>query len=154
MDATDALLEAQNELERLGLTCVGRSSKSEATYWAIFDQDDEPRLRLATHAVAYESSDCSVCLGTSQDDDVALNKEDIAGCVQRAVELLLDATFDRRAEAIADDLDRDRDDFADRDATPDELTTFRAIAATEAKAEITRHGRKWRKEWAKIAEAR
>lgn len=49
------------------LKLTGCSGKSEAEYYASDDDDDFPRLRLATHDPVYdESCDC-VCLGVGSD---------------------------------------------------------------------------------------
>ena len=93
-------------LSDLGLHLAGCSSKSASKYFAFFPGEDEPRLRLSDHAVAYASSDCAVCLGNAQDDDVQLTDAD---SVIQAVKLLFWAQVDREVQTAVDDFEREHD---------------------------------------------
>jgi hypothetical protein len=106
---TDILTAAADHLRSLGLCLVGQSAKSRSTYWGV-DSVSQKALRLSDHDVAYESSDCPVCVGVEgcQDCDVILAGDDwqdkLTAAAKRAIEATeLDA--DTLEEiAYADDL--------------------------------------------------
>lgn len=102
MDISDVA----ERLAAIGLCEVGRSGKSRSTYWAITRDDDQPRLRLSDHAVAYQSSDCAVCVGDAPDDDYRPDQWADAVRALWAAQLEHDAEG-ARSQADLDDTDPD-----------------------------------------------
>lgn len=87
-----ALINAAAELSALGLIVVGQGSKSSSSYWALSRDEGMLRIRLSDHGVAYESSDCAVCVGTAQDDDVRLDlATSTKEAIRRSVKMLVEA---------------------------------------------------------------
>lgn len=105
---------AERHLRALGLACCGRSSKSCSTYWStseVVSLQRDKALRLSDHDVAYECSDCPVCVGVEGCQDVDLVLRDgedwrpaLTAAARRAIEAVTLREGDLEQEADADGL--------------------------------------------------
>jgi hypothetical protein len=105
MLTSDQLDTAKLQLAEWGLCLVGKSEKSQSTYWSLTEDDNAKRLRLSDHAVAHACSDCAVCVGDSADDDFGIDRLREAVSALVAVQLAADEATYREDWSDDEDLE-------------------------------------------------
>lgn len=138
MNANESTTPREAAIEQLnewGLYLVGKSNKSSSRYYGLSPDEEDTRLRISDHAVAYQSSDCAVCVGSAPDDDFGF--DDIADAVKSLV-----------LKTIADDTD-DEANYLWREAADESLDP--SDFSDEARREVLEqwrcygnaHARRW-----------
>lgn len=146
----DLLGLAEAEFDGWGLRLAGISGKSRSRYFGLWSQDPPARLRLSDHAVAYESSDCAVCVGTADDDDFRIDEGDLAATCEAAVVSLIRATLAAEVKSRIGSIESDLWHDEGREPTPEESADFPARARAEEIASLREFAAKWARQWGKL----